>query len=580
MLWVLLGAVLLVAGLPLTGGASPGDGCGTDLAPEVADSAGGWPLPNRDLANQRAQFDTPIHSSTIDQLERVWTYDVPGNALFGNMTTNPVVIDDTVFVGGLDGSIHAMGLDDGTARWSVARSVSIFGPAGVAVGWGKVFGISGSSTAVAHDADTGAVLWQRNLGVRTGNQINVQPTLVGRCVLVATSALAPGSRGTLFALDEATGAVVWSFETVPDDFWGDPSINHGGGSWYPPAVDPASGRVYWGTSNPWPAPGAPGYPVGASRPGDNLYTNTALALDLVDGNLAWHNQAIPHDIWDRDMVLTQVVETVAGDPVVVHTGKGGIVLGLDPATGAERWRTPVGMHLNDDVTDFTGSITVMPGILGGVETPPAAADGVVYVAVMNAPTTYTSPEQTFNLNPQLGSFPSDLVALDAGTGAVLFEVPIPGDSLGGVTVAGDLLLTSTFQGLLLAYDRFTGAEVWRHDAGRFVNGWPAVVGDTILWPISGGGVSQLWAFRLPEGVVPPTTTTTTIPSPSPTTAPSPTTPGPDGPSPTTGPPATAADGGPTSPPAFGGRPLPPTDLAPTPVAPPAAAVAATPAFVG
>ena len=106
----------------------------------------------------------------------------------------------------------------------------------------------------------------------------------------------------------------------------------------------------------------------------------------------------------------------------------------------------------------------MPGVLGGVETPPASADGKVYVAVVNAPTTHKSPEERFSLTPQLGTHPSHLVAIDATTGHIDWQVEVPGDDLGAVTVVNDLLLTSTFGGLLLAYDRATGAEVWRHDA--------------------------------------------------------------------------------------------------------------------
>jgi alcohol dehydrogenase (cytochrome c) len=183
--------------------------------------------------------------------------------------------------------------------------------------------------------------------------------------------------------------------------------------------------------------------------------------------------------------------------VLVHTGKGGRVLGLDPPTGQPRWDTTVGRHMNDQQTTWSEPTTALPGVLGGVETPPAAADGTVYVAVVNAPSTFMSPEDPFVLNAQLGTYPGNLIAIDAATGAIRWQVDLPGDALGGVTVINDLLLSSTYQGQLLAYDRATGAEVWRHDAGGFVNGWPAVAGDTIVWPVSGGDRSHLLAFRLP-----------------------------------------------------------------------------------
>jgi outer membrane protein assembly factor BamB len=451
-----------------------------------------------------------------------------------------VISDGRVYVGALDGSVHVADLATGAPVWSQRRDVSIFGPAGVAVGWGLVFGIDEPGVAVAHDADTGAVVWTTDLEVAPGNEIDMAPNLVGDCVLVSTQALAPGSRGTLYALDRTDGSVVWQFETVPDDFWGNRAVNHGGGAWYPPAVDPATGTSYWGTSNPWPSPGAPGFPAGSSRPGDNLYTNSALALGP-DGGLGWYHQVFAHDIWDRDMVLTQLVDLPGGGQVVTHTGKGGRLLAYDPATGAVRWDIQVGLHLNDHLTDFVEPTTVMPGVLGGVETPPAAADGTIYLSVMNAPTTYDSPEQKFSLNPQLGTHPSHLVAVDAATGAVEWQVDLPGDSLGAVTVVNDLLFTSTFDGILLAYDRHTGAEVWRRETGRMVNGSPAVVGDTVVWPISGGEPSQLLALRLDAVEPPPTTTTTTAPSSTSTTTARP--PRPTSPTPTP-PPATAVPGRP------------------------------------
>lgn len=479
------------------GTAVDGDRCGTGLPPEVEADEGGWPLPNGDPGNTRAVTDSPIDAATIGDLEEAWTYDVPGEAMFGNLTTNPVVVDGRVHVGALDGSTHVVELADGAAVWSEPRSITIFGPAGAAVGWGAVYGISDTATVVAQDAADGTVLWERDLEVAGGNQVDMAPALVGGCVLVSTQALAAGSRGTLYALDHADGRIVWQVETVPDDFWGDPEVNHGGGAWYPPAVDPATGTSYWGTSNPWPSPGYPGFPAGASRPGANEDTNSLLAIDAA-GTTTWKHQVFPHDIWDRDMVLAMLTEDGDGEPVVVHTGKGGHVLGYDPATGEVRWEVEVGMHENDDLTTFDGPTTVMPGVLGGVETPPAAADGVGYFAVVNAPSTYETPEDTFNLAPQLATHPSDLVALDLATGEEVWSVELPGDALGGATVVGDLVLTSTYQGLLLAHDRATGEEVWRHDAGGSVNGWPAVAGDTIVWPISGGEVSHLLALRLPS----------------------------------------------------------------------------------
>ena len=145
--------------------------------------------------------------------------------------------------------------------------------------------------------------------------------------------------------------------------------------------------MYWGTGNPAPFAGTPAFPSGSSRPGDNRYTSGTLALDALTGSLAWFQQAVPHDIFDHDHQNT-LIATTAGGPVVIGTGKDGVVYGLDPTDGTVRWKTPVGLHDNDELTAIDGPTLVAPGNLGGVETPPATADGIVYLPVINEPATY------------------------------------------------------------------------------------------------------------------------------------------------------------------------------------------------
>ena len=104
--------------------------------------------------------------------------------------------------------------------------------------------------------------------------IDIQPIVVDGVVLVSSVPVsiggiyAPGDHGVVYALDAATGAVRWTFDTVQGDLWGHPEVNSGGGAWYPPAVDQGRGLVYVGVANPAPFPGTPEWPNGTSRPGD------------------------------------------------------------------------------------------------------------------------------------------------------------------------------------------------------------------------------------------------------------------------------------------------------------------------
>ena len=144
---------------------------------------------------------------------------------------------------------------------------------------------------------------------------------------------AGGDRGIIHALDAETGETTWRFDTVASpDLWGNPTVNSGGGAWYPPAIDPGRSLVYWGVANPAPFPGTPEFPNGSSRPGANLYTDSVVALDIATGELRWFDQVHPHDLFDRDLVHTLVARPPGRTEVVVGAGKGAVVVGIDPDT--------------------------------------------------------------------------------------------------------------------------------------------------------------------------------------------------------------------------------------------------------
>ena len=138
-----------------------------------------------------------------------------------------------------------------------------------------------------------------------------------------------------------------------------------------------------------------------------------MALNLSNGKLIWYHQATAHDIFDRDFVHTMIVDIPGSSrQVIIGTGKSGKVVGLDPSTGRLRWRTFVGTHHNGELTALTGPTEVLPGTYGGVLTPPASANGIVYVATLNAPDTLY-PDRTAYFGGKLGTFPGDMVAINA-----------------------------------------------------------------------------------------------------------------------------------------------------------------------
>lgn len=472
---------------------SPRSAVDPGIPPEVVQYADDWPLPGRDYLNSRATFDSSIDSTNIATLTPVWQVPLPGAGGYGNAATTPLIVGDRIYIEDLSSNIRAIDRESGALLWAREYGGFVIGPNGVAVGWGKVFAIRGTDTVVALDEITGAEIWARPLKLTRTNGVDIQPTVYGDRVFVSTVPVSldgiytGGDRGTLFALDQATGEAVWSFDTVDSpDLWGNPKVNSGGGAWFPPAIDTRRGRIYWGIANPAPYPGTREFPNGTSRPGPNLYTDSLVVLDVLSGELDWFRQAIPHDIFDHDLVHALLVDVKQGGTrrrIAVATGKGGKVIGHDVDTGKMLWTTPVGIHENDDLTALDGPTVVLPGTFGGVLTPPAAADGVVYVATLNAPSTY-EPNREENIGGDVGTMDGEVVAIDAATGRILWDTVVPGDPTGGATVVNDLVLTATLQGQMLALDRATGAIVWTRDAPAGINGWPAVADDLIAWPVS------------------------------------------------------------------------------------------------
>jgi len=339
----------------------------------------------------------------------------------------------------------------------------------------------------------------------SGDRLYVNNLLDGTMAVIDTATFKISTTLTLGDLpfnplmspDGSVGEERWRFDSIEStgDVWGDSSVNSGGGAWYPPSIDIASGRVFWAIANPAPFPGTPQFPNGSSRPGLNLYSDSTLVLEAKTGKYQWHHQTVQHDLFDRDLLHTMLTE-VAGTQIVVSTGKEGRVWANRRDDGKVFWGpTEVGMHKNDQLTELTAATEVLPGSFGGVLTPPALADGVVYVAELNAPSMYL-PNQTSYFGSQVGTMKGNLVAIDAATGDIKWDVLVDGDPTGGVTVVNDLVITATLQGSVIAYQRETGKEVWRWQAPGGINSWMSVAGDTLVIPVGSSNPAVIVALRL------------------------------------------------------------------------------------
>lgn len=481
------------------------------VPPEVTRYASDWPTANQNFSNTRSAVGSLINSSNVSRLGSVWSFPIGGVSEWGAATTNPLILGNTVYFQDLKSNVYAVDFSSGKELWKKEYNLDIAGPAGVAVGYGKIFAIKGHYNVAALDL-RGNEVWSTNLSNNQNIGIDIQPTVYGNTVYISTvpgvsneNFYKGGSVGIIYALDARSGAVKWKFDTVDTaDIWGNPKVNSGGGAWYPPGIDTATNALYWGIGNPAPWPGTPEFPNGTSRPGPNLYTGSLVALNHTDGKLLWYNQVLPHDLFDYDLQISPILATIPfggiSKDVVFGAGKMGKVYAFDRKTGKKIWETAVGEHLNDTLQTLPPGITrVAPSPIGGIETVMAYANGILYIPVVNLTVSYT-PSEFVGTSFNIGAGKGELVALDAVTGKILWDNKLNAINVGAATVVNDLVFTSSYDGKIYAFNAKTGSKAWEYQAPGGINGWPAVKGDTIIFPVGLGKTPALMSFKIGGGV--------------------------------------------------------------------------------
>jgi outer membrane protein assembly factor BamB len=458
---------------------------------------GSWNLPNGDRQGTRAAAVSIIDADNVSRLAPRWRFALTGARTFaGIFASTPVADADTIYLQDLQSDVYALDRESGKVRWAHRYRAANDGPNGLAVADGRVYGAT-DSDAFALSAQTGVELWRRHLTSASEQFVDIAPVVWEGFVFVSTVGYAPRGRGAIYALDRVTGAVRWKFSTIAKP-WRYPTEAGGGGLWYPVSVDD-DGLLYAGNSNPSPWGGTPRRPNGGAFPGPVPYTDSLLVLDARSGRLVWHDQVTPHDVRDYDFQATPILATVDGAELVLGAGKAGRVIAWDRETRRRRWSTAVGLHRNDVGPLPAGRVTVCPGLLGGVETPMAYADGRLFVPVVDLCGwgSATSRQQLTSVDPSRGK--GRLVALDAATGRRLWERRLPSPSFGCATVSGDVVLASTYDGALYGFTAEEGRLVWRARMRAGVNACPAVLGDLVVLGAgvgTRGATTEIVAFGL------------------------------------------------------------------------------------
>ena len=501
-----------------------------------------WLHPNGDYAQTRYYPGTQISTSNVSKLRPAFVFQT---AVMESMETAPLIVDGVMFLTTSYNHVYAIDAVTGEQYWHYKHNmgpITVYccGPnnRGVAAYDGMMFMGTLDAKLVALDAKTGKLMWETEIAdPEKGYSETMAPTVVDGKVLIGTNGGEYGIRGFVKAFDAKTGNLLWTFHAIPEKghqgVWathdatgrnmlrdiaqekrdlqekgGDFYQVLGGGVWMTPAVDLETRTVFFVVGNPSPDL------YGAIRPGDNLYTNSMVAVDLDSGSYKWHSQYIAHDVWDLDAV-SPVILTEAKDKsgkmrkMAIHGGKTGHVYVHDRATGELiRFSEAMIPQENMWVLPTKEGARMLPGANGGVEWSPMAVNPKLhmsYAANLHQPMTYHVEEAGYPGGDKLwlgGAFKviasekqwGRLAAVNLDTGKLVWKADTEQPLMGGVlATAGDLVFTGEGNGRFNAYDARNGKKLWSFQCGAGVNS-PAVsyeVGGKQYIAVAAGGNNQL-----------------------------------------------------------------------------------------
>ena len=474
---------------------------------------------NGNYSQTRYYPASQINTSNVKNLRPAWIFQTE---VVESLETSPLVINGVMYVTTSFNHVYALDAATGSQIWHYKHKMGPIttyccGPnnRGVAAYGDKVFMGTLDARLIALNAKTGKKVWDTQIAdPELGYSETMAPTAVNGKILIGTNGGEYGVRGFVKAYDANSGRLLWTFHTTPEKshgVWathdatgrdmhrdiaaekaalkklGDPYKTLGGGVWQNPAVDLETNRIYFVAGNPSPDLD------GSIRPGDNLYTNSLISVNLDTGKYVCHFQYIAHDVWDLDAVsppiLTQVKDkngkTVKG---VLHGGKTGHVY-VHNADDCSLIRFSEAMVPQENmwVLPTKDGKRMLPGANGGVEWSPMTVDanlGLVYAINLHQPMTY-HVESTPYPGGKLwlgGAFKviaseeqwGNVTAVDYNTGQIRWKAKTQQPMIGGIlATAGGLAFAGEGNGLFKAYDSATGNVLWQFQAGAGVNAPPS-----------------------------------------------------------------------------------------------------------
>lgn len=465
-----------------------------------------WSGYNGDPGGNRYSKLSQIDTANVSRLAPRWIFQLPGAS---NLQVTPVVASGIMYVTSAN---ECWALDAGSGRsiwhYQRRRTRGVGGTAaegvnrGVAVAGDRVYMVTDNAHLIALDRSSGTLIWDTEMADHRQNYYGtVAPLIAGGLVLAGVAGGDDGVRGFVAAFDATSGKEVWRFWTVPkpgepgSETWNGRDINHpGGATWLTGTYDPELGIVYWPTGN------AGNDFNGDYRGGDNLYTDSDVALDAKTGKLKWYFQFTPHDVWDWDAVQTPVLVDASwnGQPrkLLLHANRNGFLYVLDRISGKMLLAKPLVKKLTwASGIGSDGRPVLVPGqvptVAGARICPPiegatnwfstsfSPQTGLYYVQTLEKCGIFAKTDFEWKAGESFmggitRNIPDDnsrkiLRAIDIQTGKAVWEVPQFGDaeSWGGVLgTAGGVVFFCDDDGAFAAADARTGKRLWSFQASR------------------------------------------------------------------------------------------------------------------
>jgi alcohol dehydrogenase (cytochrome c) len=523
----------------VTGSIAPSSAAGLSAERLVRSSAEphNWLTYWGDYKGQHFSELTQITTRNVGTLQARWAARLPGSSA---LHATPIVIDGVMYVSGSPGEVYSLDARSGLQLWKFTRKQDVTNPyqinaanRGVAVLDGRVFVGTMDDLVIAIDAQTGRELWERRIAdTLEGYTLSGAPLALPGKLIVGMAGGEYGLRGFLDAYDPATGARLWRFNTVPgpgepgNETWsGDSWTRGGGGTWLTGSYDADLNLLYWTVGNPAPSFNA------HVRGGDNLYTDSVIALDPQTGVLRWHYQFTPNDShdWDaaEDLVLTDRVVSGRRRKVLLHADRNGFFYVLDRENGAFLTAWPFVRQTWNDGFDAAGRPRTRPESVASAQAPmvfPAvggtnfqapsfdARSGRFFLAFQDSAMAvasggaewesgraYMGGHRVLPTAPVAGA-EQGIMALDVDSSRVLWKFPLTrySSAAGVLGTRGGILFAASAEGNFLALDMKHGRPLWHFRTGGLIAASPfsyAVDGEQYV-AIAAGNV--IYSFALPR----------------------------------------------------------------------------------